>query len=423
MKTDDGLMTQPHQSAYWWTRRGSLLERYEAERPGLDEALAVLRRSLGDILTSNEIRGTVRARVKKFDDFYRKLLERSREAPIEDPFTVITDMLGLRVVTPFVQDMRRVSELIRQHFEVTEIDDKSSALSISEFGYDSMHLLITLPEKLGTTATAMVAEIQLRTTLQDAWAEVEHELVYKTRLDPLDDRVDAGMRRKLIALNATLSLADTIFQEIRDYQQRRYAEVHARHQKLMAKVATIPERIGREHEPIQLEAQQEADQDKPPLEVPQPDSPLSEVLVRALEAHLAMDLEEAVTLYSEVLAVTPAAHIFNHRGIAHLALADYKHAIEDFTEAIRRIPSEPQAYTNRGLALRMAGRLDEALADFDHSFELQPMWPDTLYGRALTHFDLGNVPAALRDCDRAIALKPNFKSVIRFKRYIQDADL
>ncbi|MFS6554050.1 hypothetical protein VPJ68_00820, partial [Parabacteroides distasonis] len=62
------------------------------------------------------------------------------------------------------------------------------------------------------------------TILQDAWAEVEHELIYKTEFTPFD----APLRRKLASVNASLSLADTIFQEIRDYQKNFQRQVDRR---------------------------------------------------------------------------------------------------------------------------------------------------------------------------------------------------
>src|SRR5690606_12002199 len=59
-------------------------------------------------------------------------------------------------------------------------------------------------------------EVQVRTILQDAWAEVEHELIYKNHFRyPNSDSI----RKKLAAVNASLSLADMIFQEIRDTQK------------------------------------------------------------------------------------------------------------------------------------------------------------------------------------------------------------
>ena len=259
-----------------------------------------------------------------------------------------------------------------------------------------------------------------------------------------------------MALNATLSLADTIFQEIRDYQRTRYADLHARHQALMDKVSTIPEKMAREqvvraagvaahlgeplppaHAPAKLTSptapKATADQaaaDLPPLATPPIPTPreaahadVSHLLVEALDAHLALDLERAVDLYTRVLAVEPSAAVYNHRGIAYFAMSSYEQAAEDFSRAAKLAPRDARAFTNRGLAQRMAGSPGEALRDLDHSLELNPTWADTLYGRALAHFDLGNIPEALRDCDRAIALKPDFKQVLRFKRYMQDRDI
>ena len=406
----------------WWSRREALRDAYDTLAAPLEGLLAEYVAELEGHLAEHGIAGTVRGRIKRFDAFYRKLLERSRTAEVADPFAFMTDLVGLRIVTPFLENLQRLASSLRDHYTLEELDDKALALSVGEFGYDATHLLIAIPAALGARfphGSVRVVEVQLRTTLQDAWAEVEHELVYKADLDV----VDLGIRRKLLALNATLSLADTIFQEIRDHQRRRYAELRARHQDLMDKVSTIPERMGGAH----------PHKPTPPAPAPPPraalaheegsDAALSDVLVRALAAHLDADLHEAVALYSQVLALRPVAAVLNHRGIAYFALSHYDKAIADFSAAISLAPADARAYTNRGLALRMAGRPLDALADLDHSLGINPLWADTLYGRALTHFDLGNIPAALRDCDRAIAVKPDFKQVLRFKKYIQDSDL
>lgn len=409
-------------SVSWWHRREVLREKYDGLHDELQAILVELVDEFEARLVEHGLTDTVRGRVKRFDAFYRKLLERSRTVMIAEPFAYLTDVVGLRIVTPFVEDLQQVAAELHAHYALEEVDDKALALSVGEFGYDATHLLIAIPDALRARhrqTAVRVVEVQLRTTLQDAWAEVEHELVYKADLDV----VDLGIRRKLMALNATLSLADTIFQEIRDYQRRRYAELWSRHQELMDKVSTIPEKMGQqrgvEAPPLPEEAATvsgvEGDESS--------EAAMSGVLVRALAAHLDADLTEAIALYSQVLAVRPVVAVLNHRGIAYFALSHYERAIADFTAAIAMAPLGARAYTNRGLARRMAGHLHDALADLDHSLELNPMWADTLYGRALTHFDLGNIPAALRDCDRAIAVKPMFKQVLRFKQFIQDADL
>ena len=413
-------MSREHPEAASWAARNGLRARYDAQHPGLVTIRRSLERVLKDLLRAHRVRGTVKSRVKSFDVFYGKVLERARTTEITAPFVEVTDLVGLRVVTPFIEDIAHVADLIRGRLDVTEEEDKGQALSVAEFGYDSTHLLVAVPSSILKKAGPVeirVAEIQLRTTLQDAWAEVEHELIYKANLGP-EDRIDKQMRRKLVALNATLSLADTIFQELRDYQQHRYAQLHARHRKLMDRVSTIPEKPRR---PMPLPEELKSFDALPPP--PLSESALNDVVVRALQAHLDADLEEAIRLYSQVLAIQPAAAIYTHRGAAWLALGEYVKAVADFTSALELAPQNISALTSRGLAKRMLGQPGEALMDLDESFALNPTWPDTLYGRALAHFDEGNVPAALEDCDRAIALKPQFRAVIRFKRFIQDSEL
>ncbi len=96
-----------------------------------------------------------------------------------------------------------------------------------EFGYESIHILIEVPADILSRfqlAESLVCEIQVCTILQDAWAEVEHELVYKANFSPFDE----SLKRKLAALNATLTLSDTLFQEIRDYQRLLQSELKRR---------------------------------------------------------------------------------------------------------------------------------------------------------------------------------------------------
>jgi hypothetical protein len=95
--------------------------------------------------------------------------------------------------------------------------------------------LINIPKKLlgqYRTEEPLLCEIQLCTTLQDAWSEVEHELIYKKDFSPFDE----PMKRKVAALNANLTLSGTLFQEIRDYQRKLQMELHKRRESFMYKV-------------------------------------------------------------------------------------------------------------------------------------------------------------------------------------------
>jgi putative GTP pyrophosphokinase len=186
----------------------------------VEQALASLSSSL-----------TLKIRLKEFGSYYKKYL-RLLKSGIAKPH--ITDLMGIRVICPFIEDITKAETLIKEHFDVIETEQKGH-YTFKEFGYESIHVLIKIPadiiRKRGH-AGCDVIEIQIRTILQDAWAEVEHELVYKAEFNPFD----TPMKRKLAAVNASLSLADIIFQEIRGYQKQLNNQLEKRRETFYRKI-------------------------------------------------------------------------------------------------------------------------------------------------------------------------------------------
>ena len=419
---------------YWIENKYKLLSQYQKLAKKYDKILYILTKKVELILASAGCNAQVKGRIKSFDAFYRKLLERCQNQVIEKPFETITDIIGMRIVVPFLEDLESVEELMENHFEIIETEHKSRELTIREFGYDSIHLQILLSDDVMAKSRAherMKVEVQLRTILQDAWAEVEHELIYKTSIDKVEDTI----RRKMIAVNATLSLGDTIFQEIRDYQRKRYKDIQERHKKLMDKVSTIPEKMEKlriqpetskpetmEH-PEPISTDHVTDEKRHDTVTQKEKYGLNELLIEAMNAHLENRLKDAVELYSQLILVSPNHYIYNHRGLVYFTLSEYDKAISDFTTAIQLEPRDTRVYTNRGLTYRMLKRYDDSLKDFNKSIHLNPLWPDTFYGRSLTYYDLGDIQHALEDCDRAIGLKPDFKQAVRFKQFILNQEM
>ncbi|MDR2471869.1 MAG: RelA/SpoT domain-containing protein, partial [Treponema sp.] len=207
--------------------RNRVKERFEQSAPARSRVTRELMEAIEGVVCRLSSRPTVKGRSKEFESYYKKYLKilkenqaesgnpnNSRDSSVPVSAPLITDLIALRVICPFLEDQAAVERLIREHFTVIELDRKGAHFSFKEFGYESVHLLVEIPgelrEKWGDCGTT-VAEIQIRTILQDAWAEVEHELVYKAEFTPFDD----PMKRRLAAVNASLSLADSIFQEIR----------------------------------------------------------------------------------------------------------------------------------------------------------------------------------------------------------------
>ena len=122
----------------------------------------------------------------------------------------ITDLVGLRVITYFEDGVDRVGQLVEARLAVDfqHSIDKRLARDTARFGYRSLHY-VCRPEADELPADARY-EIQARTVLEHAWAEIEHDLGYKVR-----DTVPDPVRRRLNRLAGLLELADQEFVAIR----------------------------------------------------------------------------------------------------------------------------------------------------------------------------------------------------------------
>ena len=138
-----------------------------------------------------------------------------------DPLTEITDQIGVRVVTYLQGDVTAVADLLAGEFSV--LDDRDLGQETAQqgrFGYSSRHLLVTLDDEASDPAYAHLrgrsASVQVRTILQHAWAEFEHDVRYKGSV-PAADVSDLDRRFTLAA--GLLELADREFTAIRDRLQ------------------------------------------------------------------------------------------------------------------------------------------------------------------------------------------------------------
>ena len=136
----------------------------------------------------------------------------------DDPLNQISDLVGVRVVLYYQDDVERVGEIIRREFTIIEEERSHQAdkYSPDQFGYLSAHYIVTLNKTRSALSewqalANVCAEIQVRTVLQHSWAAVSHALQYKREGD-----VPISLRRRLFRLASLFELADEQFIEIRD---------------------------------------------------------------------------------------------------------------------------------------------------------------------------------------------------------------
>ncbi|MBN1838001.1 MAG: tetratricopeptide repeat protein [Spirochaetales bacterium] len=388
--------------------------RYLRARESYQQVLDTLAREVQGFLEQEGLRVSVRARVKSFESLFRKLLDRFPETGGNGGEAAVNDLLGIRLICPFLGDLKAAESILRRRFVVLEVERKGEEQSYREFGYDSTHLLIRVPTHIQRSAHVRsnpICEVQVRTTLQEAWAEIEHELVYKAELAPLDE----PMRRKLASLKATLTLSDNIFQEIRDYQRQVQDALRLRKSGLWARILNIAARQGPGGEAScqphgELRSVGGGKDDRRAMES-EPVLDIDGMLLKALSAHNRQELPEALRLYSLILGhdLAPRARtiVLLHRGTAHFQHGNLGEAREDFSEALRLDDSSERAYFLLGITRWALGEGGEAMLDFSRSLERNPLQVDVLACRALLRCEMGDSAGALADTEQVLAIAPD----------------
>ena len=206
--------------------RRSAEDQYRRIRGRYDDFASTLESVLVSALNDRKIPfNSVDARAKDVESFARKAATRSEDDPdqpkYEEPLKHITDLAGIRVITFFPNTVQDVGDVLRAQFEVIEHSDHGSSLKEEErFGYLSEHFLVKmksertdLPEY--NRYRDLIAEVQVRTILQHAWAEIEHDIQYKS-----STTTPSLLRRRFMALAGLLEIADREFQAIQEDDEK-----------------------------------------------------------------------------------------------------------------------------------------------------------------------------------------------------------
>ena len=190
-----------------------LLEEYRESRPVFEKMQVEVTRILREALERNGLIVTaVETRIKTEESLAGKLaLKGTKYATLSD----ITDILGARIITFYTDDVDRIAAMAEQLFEIDWANsvDKRKLHQLDSFGYNSLHYICRLP------GYDYRFELQLRTTLQHAWAAINHDNGYKSGVE-----IPREYLRRMNRLAGMLEMADDEFSRIRteinDYRRR-----------------------------------------------------------------------------------------------------------------------------------------------------------------------------------------------------------
>jgi len=167
------------------------------------------------ILTDSKIYiHSVKSRTKEIKNLYDTLLKKDTKY---SSYTDINDLSGVRIICLLSSDVDKVAELIKKYFKVIpELSiDKKTVMDPDRFGYLSQHYVVKLTGERAKLPefekyTDLKCEIQIRTLLQHAWAEIEHDLGYKSKIE-----IPKNVKRRFYRLAGLLELGDNEFEGLK----------------------------------------------------------------------------------------------------------------------------------------------------------------------------------------------------------------
>jgi ppGpp synthetase/RelA/SpoT-type nucleotidyltranferase len=206
-----------------WTRRQ--LKKYKQRHRNYVLYAEVLERILTQAAKKLAPLAIVQTRPKSIASFAEKC--QRKKAKYKEPVSQFTDLCGGRVIVHTADEVRAISEFIEKHFQIDEENsiDVSQRLKPTEFGYRSVHYIISFKPGVFPSRDVAVkvppllfddkkfpnrrAEVQVRTILEHAWADMAHVLAYKSSF-----QIPEKWQREFAGVAAMLEGADKTFSRI-----------------------------------------------------------------------------------------------------------------------------------------------------------------------------------------------------------------
>ncbi len=158
----------------------------------------------------------IKTRTKSPESILKKLLSKNCEISLDSIQKNLSDVAGIRVVCPFIDDIYEVARMLTNQDDVTTIKTKDYIQNPKPNGYRSLHLIVEVPVFLSDRKQAMKVEVQIRTIAMDFWASLDHQLRYKKNLNNADE-ISAELKECADTISATDQKMQNIKYQIYGY--------------------------------------------------------------------------------------------------------------------------------------------------------------------------------------------------------------
>ncbi len=191
------------------------------------------RTAIEELLTDGGVTyDRVSIRLKEWSSLKSKARKQNPDGSLiyPDPRRDIHDMIGVRITTYNSTEIPVALKVLQDSFTVHKSVDKAAETRISGgFGYGSHHLILEVDENIEDLRDylGMVFEVQVRTVLQHAWAEFEHDIRYKRTGVSVGSGADGELNpevdRMFTLAAGLIELADQQFDKIAALKETGYA--------------------------------------------------------------------------------------------------------------------------------------------------------------------------------------------------------
>lgn len=206
------------------------LNRYSREYDYYSKLALLCAQKCESLLEENGVRAIVTSRAKRPDRLREKLEKRDQERSytrVEAVYDDIVDLAGVRIAIYFPNDREEIDKLINNSFYVHKKKvfpgNTVSTYEKRFSGYWAYHYRVSLKENTPGAFTRYddgIIEIQVASVLMHAWAEVEHDLVYK----PLSGTLSEEEYKILDELNGLVLAGEIALERLQDAAKKRIAE-------------------------------------------------------------------------------------------------------------------------------------------------------------------------------------------------------
>ncbi len=179
-------------------------QEYKRRFPAMQQAKRKLDSLLREVISTIEDRTLVRAqlsdlRIKTLQSLRRKAARDGCKA--QQAITHSGDLVGGRVVCNNTEDVYRFVEILKErlHGDSGAFDVQDWIANPSDRGYRALHVNFPLDASQSVAPELVPCEVQIRTRLQDAWAELTHDDIYKQPDLPQDLRARSSDLAEVLA--------------------------------------------------------------------------------------------------------------------------------------------------------------------------------------------------------------------------------